>query len=103
MTVSTVSVAAGARPSARVLILKDVDGSGWHFAVSSASRKGAELSRNPAVALTFYWPALVAGTAVALRRSPQPNRDGRSSTSPSRRRYSHGTTGIAAAMRPARP
>ncbi len=58
MTVSTVSTAAGSRPSARVLILKDVDAEGWHFAVSSASRKGAELARNPAVALTFYWPAL---------------------------------------------
>ncbi|WP_082952782.1 pyridoxine/pyridoxamine 5'-phosphate oxidase [Mycolicibacter sinensis] len=55
MTVSTV---AGSRPSARVLILKDVDAAGWHFAVSSVSRKGAELARNPAVALTFYWPAL---------------------------------------------
>lgn len=58
MTVSTVSGAAASRPSARVLILKDVDAAGWHFAVSSVSRKGAELARNPAVALTFYWPAL---------------------------------------------
>ncbi|MEZ0381440.1 pyridoxal 5'-phosphate synthase [Mycobacterium sp. pW045] len=58
MTVSTVSGFAEPRPSARVLILKDVDGAGWHFAVSSVSRKGAELARNPAVALTFYWPAL---------------------------------------------
>lgn len=60
MTLSTVATvpAAGSRPSARVLILKDVDAAGWHFAVSSASRKGAELDRNPAVALTFYWPAL---------------------------------------------
>lgn len=54
MTVSTVSGFAEPRPSARVLILKDVDGAGWHFAVSSVSRKGAELARNPAVALTFY-------------------------------------------------
>lgn len=52
------SKAGGSRPSARVLILKDVDAAGWHFAVSSASRKGAELARNPAAALTFYWPAL---------------------------------------------
>lgn len=55
MTVSTV---AGSRPSARVLILKDVDADGWHFAVSTVSRKGGELARNPAVALTFYWPAV---------------------------------------------
>lgn len=55
MTLSTVS---GSRPSARVLILKDLDAHGWHFAVHAASRKGAALARNPAVALTFYWPAL---------------------------------------------
>ncbi|MEB3034604.1 pyridoxine/pyridoxamine 5'-phosphate oxidase [[Mycobacterium] nativiensis] len=67
MTVSTVS---GSRPSARVLILKDVDENGWHFAVSAISRKGAELARNPAVTLTFYWPAVgrqirIEGTARA--------------------------------------
>lgn len=56
MTVSTVD--AQSRPSARVLILKDIDATGWHFAVSSVSRKGRELDRNPAVALTFYWPTL---------------------------------------------
>ena len=61
MTLSTVGAvdATGiARPSARVLILKDVDAAGWHFGVSSASRKGADLARNPAVSLTFYWPSL---------------------------------------------
>jgi len=71
MTLSTVS---GPRPSARVLILKDVDAAGWHFGVSSASRKGAELARNPAVALTFYWPALgrqVRIDGVALPDPPQ--------------------------------
>ena len=56
MTVSTVDDTS--RPSARVLVLKDVDAAGWHFAVSSVSRKGAEITRNPAVALTFYWPML---------------------------------------------
>ncbi|WP_109510984.1 pyridoxal 5'-phosphate synthase [Mycolicibacter kumamotonensis] len=71
MTVSTVS---GSRPSARVLILKDVDSAGWHFAVSSVSRKGAELARNPAVALTFYWPAVgrqVRIEGIALADPPQ--------------------------------
>ncbi|HEU0190913.1 MAG TPA: pyridoxal 5'-phosphate synthase [Mycobacterium sp.] len=57
MTVSTVD--ARSCPSARVLIVKDVTvDAGWHFAVSSASAKGRELARNPAAALTFYWPAL---------------------------------------------
>ncbi|MGB3894048.1 pyridoxine/pyridoxamine 5'-phosphate oxidase [Mycolicibacter sinensis] len=75
MTVSTVSAS---RPSARVLILKDVDSAGWHFAVSSVSRKGAELARNPAVALTFYWPALgrqVRVEGIAQADSPQVTTD----------------------------
>jgi pyridoxamine 5'-phosphate oxidase len=75
MTVSTVSAS---RPSARVLILKDVDSAGWHFAVSSVSRKGAELARNPAVALTFYWPALgrqVRVEGIAQADSPRVTAD----------------------------
>lgn len=56
MTVSTVDVRS--QPSAQLLILKDVDAVRWHFAVSSASRKGRELAANPVAALTFYWPEL---------------------------------------------
>jgi pyridoxamine 5'-phosphate oxidase len=56
MTVSTVD--DHGRPSARVLILKDVDAAGWHFAVSTVSRKGRELGANPVAALTFYWTQL---------------------------------------------
>ncbi|OHU92539.1 pyridoxine/pyridoxamine 5'-phosphate oxidase [Mycobacterium talmoniae] len=56
MTVSTADAAG--RPSGRVLILKDVDDGGWHFAVNAVSQKGRELAGNPAAALTFYWPAL---------------------------------------------
>lgn len=69
MTVSTVD--AQARPSARVLICKDVDETGWHFAVSSVSQKGRELAANPAVALTFYWPAL--GRQVRVRGLARPD------------------------------
>jgi pyridoxamine 5'-phosphate oxidase len=77
MTLSTVGAAAGEagpRPSARVLILKDVDAAGWNFGISSASRKGADLARNPAVSLTFYWPALgrqVRVDGVAIPDPPQ--------------------------------
>lgn len=39
MTLSTVDESG--RPSAWVLILKDVDAAGWHFAVNAGSRKGA--------------------------------------------------------------
>jgi pyridoxamine 5'-phosphate oxidase len=57
MTLSTVD--AQGLPRARVLILKAVDAIGWHFAVSSVSQKGRDLSTNPVAALTFYWPTLV--------------------------------------------
>lgn len=69
MTVSTVD--AQSRPSARVLICKDVDDAGWHFAVSSVSQKGRELAGDSAVALTFYWPAL--GRQVRVRGLAQPD------------------------------
>ena len=74
MTLSTVEAAgtSGARPSARVLILKDIDADGWHFGVSSASRKGAELTRNPAVSLTFYWPTLGRQVRVDGMALPDP-------------------------------
>jgi pyridoxamine 5'-phosphate oxidase len=45
-----------ARPSSRMLILKNIDDDGWHFATSRTSRKGRELSANPSAALNFYWP-----------------------------------------------
>ena len=53
------------RPSARVLILKDVKGDGWQFASSRAGRKGRELAANPWGALTFYWSPL--GRQVRVR------------------------------------
>jgi pyridoxamine 5'-phosphate oxidase len=43
------------RPSARMLILKDIDDAGWHFATSRTSRKAGELAANPYAALNFYW------------------------------------------------
>jgi pyridoxamine 5'-phosphate oxidase len=63
MTLSTVD-ATGA-PDARVLILKNLDERGWHFASSNAGRKGRQLAVNPHVALTFYWQPL--GRQVRIR------------------------------------
>ncbi len=34
------------QPSARMLILKNIDDDGWHFATSRTSRKGRELAVN---------------------------------------------------------
>ncbi|MFE6858285.1 pyridoxal 5'-phosphate synthase [Nocardia sp. NPDC057668] len=63
MTLSTVT--AEGSPSARVLILKDLDSAGWHFAVQGESRKGRELAARPVASLTFYWPQLVRQVRVS--------------------------------------
>jgi len=55
MTLATADSAG--HPSSRVLICKDVDGSGrWYFAASAASVKGRDLAANAHAALSFYWP-----------------------------------------------
>lgn len=69
MTLSTVD--ENGWPDARVLILKNVDHRGWHFAVKAHSPKGQQIAKNQHVALTFYWPQLarqvrLRGKAVQL-------------------------------------
>ena len=44
------------RPSARIVLLKDVDQRGFVFYTNYGSRKGQELAENPQAALDFYWP-----------------------------------------------
>ncbi|MBN9080470.1 MAG: pyridoxamine 5'-phosphate oxidase [Rhizobiales bacterium 62-17] len=63
MTLSTVDEKGFA--DARVLILKNVDEHGWHFAITKSSPKGKQIAANPNVALTFYWPTL--GRQVCIR------------------------------------
>lgn len=63
MTLSTVDEEGC--PDARVLILKNVDQRGWHFAIKANSPKGQQIEKNPRAALTFYWPAL--GRQIRLR------------------------------------
>ncbi|RFN44399.1 pyridoxamine 5'-phosphate oxidase [Fusarium flagelliforme] len=53
------------RPDARVLILKNIDDRGWHFAFKAESPKGRQIAANNNVALTFYWPKL--GRQIRLR------------------------------------
>jgi pyridoxamine 5'-phosphate oxidase len=43
------------RPSARMVLMKDVDARGLTFATSYTSRKGRELAENSRAALLFYW------------------------------------------------
>ena len=56
MTLSTVG--ADGRPSARVVLLKGIDGDGLVFYTNYNSRKGREILARPDVALTFWWPPL---------------------------------------------
>jgi pyridoxamine 5'-phosphate oxidase len=63
MVLSTVDT--DGRPDARVLILKNSDARGWHFATTDSGPKGCQLSQNPSVALTFYWSQL--GRQVRIR------------------------------------
>jgi pyridoxamine 5'-phosphate oxidase len=44
-------------PSARMVLLKDVDDQGFSFYTNLESRKAAELRENPTAALCFHWKA----------------------------------------------
>ncbi|GIG40128.1 pyridoxine/pyridoxamine 5'-phosphate oxidase [Cellulomonas phragmiteti] len=62
---------ADGRPSARVLVLKDVGPDGFAFATDARSAKASDLAANPRAALGFWWqPVLrqvrVEGTARHL-------------------------------------
>ncbi|SEQ11276.1 pyridoxamine 5'-phosphate oxidase family protein [Arthrobacter sp. OV608] len=61
----------GQQPSSRMLILKNIDDDGWHFATSRTSRKGRELAAEPSAAMNFYWASQgrqvrVAGSVAEL-------------------------------------
>jgi pyridoxamine 5'-phosphate oxidase len=56
MTVATAT--AEGVPSARIVLLKGWDASGFVFYTNKESRKGSELSENPRAALLFYWKTL---------------------------------------------
>src|SRR5437763_7613228 len=45
-------------PSARAVIVRGVDESGFVFYTDRESRKGHELTVNPRAALVFLWPSL---------------------------------------------
>lgn len=59
------SIGQDGAPDARVLILKNVDQRGWHFATTAHGPKGSQIAENPGVALTFYWSSL--GRQVRIR------------------------------------
>ncbi len=56
MTLATATV--DGRPSARIVLLKEMDEHGFMFATNYDSRKGKELESNPEAALLFFWSEL---------------------------------------------
>ncbi|MDB4474582.1 pyridoxamine 5'-phosphate oxidase [Opitutaceae bacterium] len=71
MTVATVN--PDGEPSARTLLLKGVDSSGFTFFTNYESAKGSDLAQNPAVSMVFPWLALerqvlVRGTVTKVSR-----------------------------------
>jgi pyridoxamine 5'-phosphate oxidase len=49
------TVGSANRPSARIVLLKELDQTGFVFYTNYNSRKGQELSANPFATLTFFW------------------------------------------------
>lgn len=56
MTLATAS--STGEPSARIVLLKDVDAEGFVFYTHYNSAKGHDLARNPRAALLFFWAEL---------------------------------------------
>jgi pyridoxamine 5'-phosphate oxidase len=72
MTLATAS--REGRPSARQVLLKEFDEDGFVFYTGYESRKGRELTENPAAALLFHWQSTgrqvrVEGTATKVSRA----------------------------------
>lgn len=70
-TMTLATATRSGRPSARTLLLRTFDNSGFVFYTNYSGRKGKELAENPRAALVFYWPRLgqqtrVEGTVVAV-------------------------------------
>lgn len=56
MTLATVG--ANGTPSARIVLLKDLEDNGFIFYTNYESNKGRELAANPNASLVFFWPVL---------------------------------------------
>jgi pyridoxamine 5'-phosphate oxidase len=54
-TMTLATATRSGRPSARTLLLRTFDSSGFVFFTNYSGRKGKELAENPKAALVFYW------------------------------------------------
>lgn len=68
MTLSTVG--EDARPSGRVVLLKDYDADGFVFYTNTRSRKGDQLSANPLASLLFWWRETAEQVLIEGRADP---------------------------------
>lgn len=75
MNVATVN--AQGKPSARIVLLKEVNAQGFVFFTNYHSQKGQALSDNAVAALTFFWPELERQVRVEGRveKLPAPQSD----------------------------
>jgi pyridoxamine 5'-phosphate oxidase len=72
MTLATVDVHG--QPSARIVLLKEIDDRGFLFFTNYHSRKGNDLAANPKAAIVLHWPEFerqvrVEGTVERVERS----------------------------------
>ncbi|MDQ2980981.1 MAG: pyridoxamine 5'-phosphate oxidase [Actinomycetota bacterium] len=86
MTLATAD--ASGRPSARMLLLKGADESGFTFFTGYDSRKGRELEVNPRAAIVVYWHPLGRQVRVEgpVRKLPAEESDAYFATRPPRSR-----------------
>lgn len=55
---SLATVGMGGNPSVRIVLMKDVDESGFLFYTNLEGRKGRDLRTRPMGAICFHWPSL---------------------------------------------
>ncbi len=55
---SLATVGMGGNPSVRIVLMKDVDESGFLFYTNLEGRKGRDLRTRPQAAICFHWPSL---------------------------------------------
>lgn len=68
MTLATATL--DGRPSARMVLLKEIDQTGFVFFTNYLSRKGQEIAANPFVALVVFWVELERQIRVEGRIAP---------------------------------
>src|SRR5687768_13567025 len=72
---SLATVTPDGRPTARMVLLKQVDAQGFVFFTNYNSNKAKQLEINPYAALVFYWPQLERQVRVEGKASKTPTEE----------------------------